>query len=136
MAHNQLHTEPTQWDHIDSDLARATNAARSKKAIDLTALDLRAVTSLADYFLICSGTSTRQVQAITNAILDKLRETGTRPLHVEGYDVAEWILIDFGNLVVHVFSEHARTFYDLERLWRDGIQIDIPDEEKQPLADT
>jgi ribosome-associated protein len=117
--------EPATLDEI---LVQATRAAREKKALDLTVLDLREVTSFADYFLICSGTSTRQVQAIADAVLGKLREAGTRPLHVEGYEVAEWTLIDFGSLIVHVFSEKARRFYDLERLWRDAKRVEIPDE--------
>ncbi|MBI3952037.1 MAG: ribosome silencing factor [Acidobacteria bacterium] len=112
---------------VGENLAIATRAAREKKAVNLTVLDLRKVTSFADYFLICSGTSTRQVQAIVDAILEKLREAGTRPLHVEGYEVAEWTLIDFGDLIVHVFSESAREFYDLERLWRDAKRIEIPE---------
>lgn len=117
--------EPLEW---DENLVLATRAAREKKAANLTVLDLREVTSFADYFLICSGNSTRQVQAIADAVLEKLREAGTRPLHVEGYEVAEWTLIDFGDLIVHVFGERAREFYDLERLWRDAKRLEIPNE--------
>lgn len=112
---------------IDESLTVAARAALEKKAIRLTAIDLRSITSIADAFLICSGTSNRQVQAIADAIIDKLRTAGSRPMHVEGYDVAEWILIDYGHLVVHIFSERARDFYDLERLWRDGARIEIGD---------
>ena len=113
---------------VDPTLAIAIHAAHDKKALNMTALDLRAITSFADYFLICSGTSTRQVQAISDAVVERLREEGDRPLHVEGYDVAEWILLDFGHLIVHVFSEKARTFYELERLWRDAGRIEIPED--------
>ncbi|MCS6804094.1 MAG: ribosome silencing factor [Acidobacteriota bacterium] len=112
---------------VNENLVVAAKAALEKKALRLTALDLRNITSIADAFLICSGTSNRQVQAIADAIIDKLRAAGSRPMHVEGYDVAEWILIDYGYLVVHVFSERARDFYDLERLWRDGARIEIQD---------
>jgi len=108
------------------DLALAIQAASDKKAENIVALDLRGVASFTDYFLICSGTSTRQVQAIAEAILEKLEEHGTRPLHVEGEVVAQWILIDYGDLVVHVFEQSAREYYDLERLWRDAERLPIP----------
>ncbi len=108
------------------DLALAIQAASDKKAEDIVALDLRGVASFADYFLICSGTSTRQVQAIAEAILEKLEEHGIRPLHLEGETVAQWILIDYGDLIVHVFEHTARQYYDLERLWRDAKKLPIP----------
>jgi len=114
---------------LDENLAIAIRAAREKKAINLVALDLREVTSFADYFLICSGTSTRQVQAISDEILERLKKSGTRSLHVEGYQVAQWALLDYGNLIVHVFAEDAREFYDLERLWRDAKRLEIREEE-------
>ena len=107
-------------------LALAVEAASEKKADNIVALDLRGVATFTDYFLICSGTSTRQVQTIAEAILEKLEEHGTRPLHVEGETVAQWILIDYGDLVVHVFEQRAREYYDLERLWRDAEKIPIP----------
>jgi ribosome-associated protein len=114
-------------EELDQPLAIAIQAAREKKADNVVALDLREVTSFADYFLICSGTSTRQVQAISDEILEKLRAAGTRSLHVEGYELAEWILIDYGSLIVHVFIESARAFYNLERLWRDARRMEIGD---------
>ena len=104
----------------------AVEAASEKKADNIVALDLRGVATFTDYFLICSGTSTRQVQTIAEAILEKLEEHGTRPLHAEGETVAQWILIDYGDLVVHVFEQSAREYYDLERLWRDAEKIPIP----------
>jgi len=107
-------------------LALAIQAASDKKAENIVALDLRGVASFTDYFLICSGTSTRQVQAIAEAILETLEEHGTRPLHVEGETVAQWILIDYGDLIVHVFEQSAREYYDLERLWRDAERLPIP----------
>lgn len=112
---------------VDETLALAIRSAREKKADNIVALDLREVTSFADYFLICSGTSTRQVQAISDEILEKLKAAGTRSLHVEGYELAEWILIDYGSLIVHVFVESAREFYNLERLWRDARRMEIDD---------
>lgn len=110
---------------MEGPLALAIQAAQEKKANNVVALDLREITSFADYFLICSGASTRQVQAISDEILERLKAAGTCSLHVEGYELAEWVLIDYGSLVVHVFVESARQFYNLERLWRDARRIEI-----------
>jgi ribosome-associated protein len=98
-------------------IARA--AAESKKATDIRLLDLREVTSMADYFLICSGANQRQNQAIWDEVALQLKyQRGEIPASVEGYENAEWILGDYGDLVVHVFAETTRAYYDLERLWR------------------
>jgi ribosome-associated protein len=107
----------------------AAHAAGEKKATDLVLLDLRTVASFTDFFLICTGASTRQVQAISNVIEETLRENGKRPLHIEGYSSAEWILLDYGDFIVHVFSPASRRFYDLERLWRDAGRVEIGEEE-------
>ncbi len=106
----------------------AARIASEKKATDIVLLDLRKIASFTEYFLICTGTSTRQVQAISNAVEEELRKTGKRPLHIEGYSSAEWILLDYGDFIVHVFSSTARAFYDLERLWRDAGRVEIRDE--------
>ncbi|MBY0504268.1 MAG: ribosome silencing factor [Bryobacteraceae bacterium] len=103
----------------------AAQAADSKKAINLRVLDLREVTSFTDYFVICSAANSRQVQAIANEIQLKLSETGERPTNVEGLDNAEWVLMDYGDLVVHVFSEPARAYYDLDRLWRTAREVAV-----------
>lgn len=103
----------------------AVAAAEEKKAIDITVLKLVAVTAFTDYFLICSGNSTRQVQAIVDEIEERLKKEKIRPLNIEGYQNAEWILMDYGSFVIHVFSENSRRFYDLERLWRDAEKIDL-----------
>jgi len=103
----------------------AAHAAGEKKATDLVVLDLRPVASFTDFFLICTGASTRQVQAISNAIEEGLRKNGKRPLHTEGYSSGEWILLDYGDFIVHVFSPASRRFYDLERLWRDAARVEI-----------
>lgn len=95
-------------------------AAEQKQARNVTVLDLREVTSFADYFVICSGTNTRQIQAIADEIHQRLKKLGESPNSVEGYDNAEWVLIDYGDYLIHIFSEKARLYYDLERLWRDG----------------
>ncbi|MBP1622219.1 MAG: Iojap-related protein [Acidobacteria bacterium] len=103
----------------------AVNAADDKKANDLVILDISKVTSFANYFLLCTGDSSRQMQAIADEVEKKLKEAGIRPSHVEGYQNSEWILLDCMDLVVHIFSKNARAFYDLERLWRDAIKMDV-----------
>jgi ribosome-associated protein len=104
----------------------AARAAAEKKATDEVVLDLREVASFTEYFLICTGASTRQVQAISNSVEDELRKAGRRPSHIEGYSSAEWILLDYGDFIVHVFSAASRRFYDLERLWRDAKRVELP----------
>ena len=93
--------------------------------MNLRVLDLREVTTFTDYFVICSAANSRQVQAIANEIQQKLSESGERPTNVEGLENAEWVLMDYGDLVVHVFSEGARAYYDLDRLWRTGHDVTI-----------
>lgn len=102
----------------------AVNAADDKKANDLVILDISKVTSFANYFLLCTGDSSRQMQAIADEVEKQLKEAGIRPSHVEGYQNSEWILLDCTDLVVHIFSKNARAFYDLERLWRDSQKMD------------
>ena len=101
----------------------AVAAAEDRKALDLKVLHLQQVSDFTDYFLICSGSSERQVQAIADAVQEKLREERVRPLHVEGYNRAQWVLLDFGDFVVHVFQEEPRRFYSLERLWGDAPDV-------------
>src|SRR5215211_7168865 len=100
---------------IEDAVKIAAEAASEKKAQDLVVLDLRDIASFTEYFLICNGNNQRQVQAISDAVADQLREVGKRPLHIEGYSNAEWILLDYGDFIVHVFGDSARRFYDLER---------------------
>lgn len=87
-------------------------------------LDLREVTSFTDYFLICSVSNARQGHAVADEIGKQLKETGELPVSVEGYDAGEWILMDYGDFIVHIFSETARSYYDLERLWRHAKPVD------------
>jgi ribosome-associated protein len=108
-------------------LREAVRAAQDRKALELIVLDLEGICSFTSYFLICSGTSTRHTQAICDAILEKLRAFGLSPAHVEGFSQAEWILIDYLNFVVHIFSERAREFYDLERLWKKAPRLPAPE---------
>jgi ribosome-associated protein len=103
----------------------AVRAADEKKAQSMLVLRLSAITEFTDYFIICSGNSTRQTQAIADEIVERLKMSGVRPLHTEGYKNAEWILIDFGAFVVHIFTEESRRFYDLERLWRDAERVEV-----------
>jgi len=101
----------------------AVAAAEDRKALDLKVLHLQKISDFTDYFLICSGTSERQVQAIADAVQEKLRSLRVRPLHVEGYNRGQWVLIDYGDLVVHVFQEEPRRHYALERLWGDAPDV-------------
>lgn len=103
----------------------AVDAAESKKAIDIRVLDLRQITSFTDYFVICSVTNPRQGQAICDEVEKQLKEAGERPVSIEGYDQADWILMDYSDFLVHIFSESARKYYDLERLWRGAETVDL-----------
>lgn len=107
--------------HLDA----AVRAAQDRKALDLSVLSLKGVCSFTDFFLICSGTSTRHTQAISDGIQEKLKASGLSPTHVEGYSQAEWILLDYLNFVVHIFTGRARNFYDLERLWKTAERIPV-----------
>ncbi len=100
-------------------------AALDRKALDLVALDAREITSFADTFILASGTSSRHLRAIADAIEEALRLHGDRPLGVEGYDEGRWILMDLGDLIVHLFMEEVRQHYDLERLWSDAPTLEL-----------
>ena len=107
----------------------AARAADSKKAIDVRILDLREVTTFADHFVICTGTSSRQTRAIWDEIVLQVREqTGEKAINVEGYENGEWVLGDFGDLIIHVFTDEKREYYQLERLWRDAKDVPLPEE--------
>ena len=106
-------------------LTQAVRAAEDKKAEDIVILNLSSICSFTDYFLICTGHSSRQVQAIVDGIEEKLRKQSLRPTHIEGYSQGEWVLMDYTDFVVHVFSPKAREFYDLERLWRGARRVEV-----------
>jgi ribosome-associated protein len=106
----------------------AVRAAREKQATDIKVLDLTGVTSFTDYFVICTGANTRQNQAITDEIGQQLKRRGELPSSVEGYEQGEWVLSDYGDFLVHVFSVKAREYYSLERLWRDAKDVPLPAE--------
>ncbi|MBI1874466.1 MAG: ribosome silencing factor [Acidobacteria bacterium] len=118
---------PASDSAVPGPLGRAIEAARDKKAVDLVALDLRSIEAFTDFFFICSGQNPRQIKAIADAIEEALERSGIRPSHVEGYDRAEWILIDCFDFVFHVFTPDTRRFYDLERLWGSAARLDLPD---------
>jgi ribosome-associated protein len=114
-------------------LARArvlAGAAQDRKAEDVVALDVRGLTSLADTFLIASGSSDRQVRAIAEAIAQAARGAGMRELGIEGLSDGRWVLLDYGDAIFHVFQRDARAHYDLERLWGDARRLDLPDPEE------
>lgn len=105
----------------------AIQAAQSRKAEDVALLKIGPANSFTDYFVICTGTNPRQVQAIADSIEATLKSEGVRPIGIEGYRTAEWVLLDYGDFVVHVFSPQSRQFYDLERLWKNAARLPLPD---------
>jgi ribosome-associated protein len=115
-------------DGLDERVLTALHAASEKKAIDPVVLDLRDIASFTDYFVIFGGANERQVQAISDEVYEQLKKAGSAAARVEGYKTAEWILLDFGDFVVHVFEQKARKFYDLERLWRESKRVTLPAE--------
>jgi ribosome-associated protein len=129
-----LRSEPTPGDMLPPTVESPTwltalRAAESKKASETRVLDLREVSSLADYFLICSASNQRQAQAIWDEVAKQMKEQrGDRAISVEGYGGGEWILGDFGDLIVHIFTPEKRAYYDLERLWRHAASVPLPAE--------
>ena len=102
---------------------RIVDLASDKKGVDIVMLRTAELTTMADYFVICSGRSDRQVQALAGAIVDTLREEGVRPIGVEGQSSSRWILVDYGSVIVHVFAPEERAYYGLERLWSNAGQV-------------
>ena len=107
---------------------RGVNAALEKKARDLVILNVKEISAFADYFIICSGTSDRQVRAIAAAIQENLKRADILPLGIEGEAAGQWVLMDYDDVIIHIFLEPVRNFYDLERLWSDALRMDVPDE--------
>ncbi len=110
---------------FENNVEAAIEAMLDKQARNVVVLDLKGICSFSDQFILCSGTSTRQTQAIADGVDEKLRKSRIRPSHIEGYREAEWILMDYVDFVVHIFTESAREFYDLERLWRAGKRREV-----------
>ena len=121
-------SEPANPADFDERIRMALQAAAEKKAIGLTVLDLRGVATFTDYFIISTGANKRQMQAIADEIVEQLKRRGSRAARVEGYQAAEWILVDYGDFIVHVFDEKSRRFYDLEYLWREAKRLDVSPE--------
>jgi len=103
----------------------AAGAARDRRATDLVVLDVQGLSSVTDYFLLCSGKSTTHLKTITDAIRDELKREGARPLHAEGVAASGWILLDYGDVLMHVFLEETRAYYALERLWGDAPAVSL-----------
>jgi ribosome-associated protein len=113
----QVEVDPGELAH------RIVDVASDKKAVDIVLLRTSEVTTMADYFVIASGRSDRQVQALSQAIVDELRDEGIKPLGIEGRGGARWVLIDYGSVIVHVFAPEEREYYGLERLWSKAAQV-------------
>ena len=124
-----------KFEFLPQGVRLAVEAAQNKKAAGITVLDLSGVGAFTDFFVICTGYSTPQVQAICTEVEGLLHKTlGRSPEHREGQRSAEWALLDFGGFVVHVFGDQARRYYDLERLWRSAPKLEIPDESEGPSS--
>jgi ribosome-associated protein len=115
-------------DSLPQTVQLAVEAAQNKKAAGVTVLDLSGLGAFTEYFVICTGFSTPQLQAVCEEVEKQLHQLGRSPAHREGRGSSDWALLDFGGFVVHVFSEQGRRYYDLERLWRSAPRIQIPDE--------
>ncbi len=113
---------------------RAIDAAHDRKALDVVVLDLRPAEGFTDYFVIMTGRNTRQIQAISDAIQESLGSKGVKPAYIEGGDRAGWILLDYFDFIVHIFSPESRAFYALERLWGSAERIDVPEPKPQELS--
>ena len=114
---------PAEAVDIPAQVRIAVEAIHDRKALDLTVLDLSEVSDFTDYFLVTTGGSERQVRAISDSVGERLRAEGTRPLHVEGQEHGQWVLMDYGDFLVHIFSEPLREYYRLERLWADAPDV-------------
>lgn len=110
---------------LTGDVGKAVRAALDKKAQDVVVLDLRHTPAFTDYFVLCTGLNIRQVKAIADAVEETLRASKVRPAHIEGYERAEWVLMDYFTFVVHVFTPQTRAFYSLDRLWGDAERIEV-----------
>ena len=115
---------------VPKQLQRAAAAALDKKAAEVVLLDLDGVASFTGYFLLCTGQSNRQVKAIADAVEERLGRAGLVPAHVEGYEQAEWVLLDYLDFVVHIFSPRAATSTTLERLWRRATRFPLPEQQE------
>ena len=114
-------------------VSEAISACQDKKAEEIAVLELEKDSgAFTDYFVVCSGTNPRQIQAISDEVEERLEKAGMRPAHVEGYKLAEWVLLDYVDFVVHIFSEKSRKYYDLERLWKSAKRLEPADLKTSP----
>lgn len=124
----EISAEQTPFDSLDTEVQLAIRCAQDKKGIDIRGLDLREIATFTEYFILVTGSNQRQVQAIADDINEKLKsELSVKPVRIEGYTAAEWVLLDYGDFIVHIFDKDARDFYDLERLWLDAGRVEIPE---------
>ncbi len=115
------------FNDIDPEVQLAVRCAAEKKAIDLKVLDLRQIATFTEFFIVATGSNQRQVQAISDEINEQLKkQMDLKAIRIEGYGAGEWVLLDYGDFIVHVFDREAREFYDLERLWLDAGRVEIP----------
>ncbi len=126
MAKTERRRKPAKLLKLPKVIETVVRAAEDKKAVDITVMDLRNAHGFTDHFVICSGTNTRQIRAIADGVIDALAAAGQKPAHLEGYDRSEWVLVDYFDFVVHVFSPESRAFYGLERLWGNAEHVAVP----------
>lgn len=113
-------------ENVSNKMAKlAIEALEDKKAEDIKVIDISEVSVIADFFIIAGGSNRSQIQALCDNVEEKLGRAGYPSRQIEGYDTANWILLDFGNIIVHIFDKENRLLYDLERIWRDGKQVDV-----------
>jgi ribosome-associated protein len=127
MAKTEKRRSTTGGKRLTGEVGKAVRAALDKKATNVVVLDLRRTPAFTDFFVLCSGQNPRQVKAIADAVEDTMKAAKVRPAHIEGYDRADWILMDYFTFIVHVFSPKTREFYSLERLWGDAERIEVTD---------
>jgi ribosome-associated protein len=121
--------QTTPFEEVDDEIKLALSCASEKKAVNTIVLDLRDITSFTEFFVITSGTNQRQVQAIADEISEQLKkQMKFKAIRIEGYTKADWVLLDYGDFVVHIFNEKSRDFYELERLWRDAKRVNLPED--------
>ncbi|MGI8668267.1 MAG: ribosome silencing factor [Aridibacter sp.] len=122
----ELIIQTTPFEEVDDEIKLALHLASEKKAVDTVVLDLREITSFTEFFVITSGTNQRQVQAIADEISEQLKkQMKFKAIRIEGYSTADWVLLDYGDFIVHIFNQKSREFYDLERLWRDAKKVEL-----------
>ncbi len=118
---------------INDTLKTIVDALEDKKAENIQLIDISEVSTIADYFVITNGSNTSQIQALSDNVEERLAKSGIRPKNIEGYNTANWILMDYNDFLVHIFDRESRGFYDLERIWRDGKVLDTHTFQENPL---